>query len=471
MILARLLGPEQYGLIAMAGVFMNIAYMLADGGFGNALVQKDKADNIDYSTVFYFNIGVCGFIYLLIFACAPLIADFFREQSLVAIVRVSSLGIILVALGQIQSLIFKKEIDFKTQVKRDLICQLISVIVAVIMAYRGYGVWALVAQGISYTLLSTIMNWFISSWRPILVFSFNRLSRLFNYGSKTLAASLIDYSFRKAYEVIVGRVYSPVSLGLYNRAYSTAEIFRGTFFGVFSNVTFPLFVKMQDDNVRLIVNIRKFLQIVSLIIFTVMGCVIALSTPIFQFMYSAKWDAAIDLFCIACISAMITPVISILESIILAKGYSGKFLFISIVRKVFVVASIAITWSLGVMWLMIGQMVVTICECLLYTYYTNRIISYSFKDLYQDIWNSVLVALFVSGLVYGCDSLIRHVLDISILSPMIYYMLRIIIGVCVAVLSFIVICKTTGIRSYNEFLQFIEDSIGTNKIIAFLKAK
>lgn len=123
------------------------------------------------------------------------------------------------------------------------------------------------------------------------------------------------------------------------------------------------------------------------------------------------------------------------------------------------------------MWLMIGQMVVTICECLLYTYYTNRIISYSFKDLYQDIWNSVLVALFVSGLVYGCDSLIRHVLDISILSPMIYYMLRIIIGVCVAVLSFIVICKTTGIRSYNEFLQFIEDSIGTNKIIAFLKAK
>lgn len=471
MILARLLGPEQYGLIAMAGIFTNIAYQLADGGFGNALVQKKNADNLDYSTIFYFNLFICGFIYALIFFCAVPIALFFHEPLLIPIIRISSLGIIIGACGQIQTLIFKKELNYKSQVIRNLICQIISVIIAIVMAYDGWGVWALVAQGLASITGTVIINWIISSWRPIFKFSIVRLRGLFKFGSKTLASSLIDYGFNKAYDILIGRVYNPVSLGLYNRAYSTADIFKSTFFGVFSSVTFPVFVQMQDDNERLVNNIRKFIQIVSMVIFTAMGTVIILSTPIFQFMYSSKWDAAINLFCVACIIAMVTPIVSILESIILAKGHSGKFLLISIIRKIFVIIVIASVWKEGVMWLMIGQAMVSVCECCIYTVVTKKIVDYTFSKLLSDVIPSIIIAAVVSGIVMLENSLLTNICGPGSESNLAMYLSQIFIGVSTALLSFFIICKTFKVKAYHELIQFIEDSIGPKRILNLLKCK
>lgn len=471
MILARLLGPSQYGLIAMAGVFTGIAYQLADAGFGNALIQKKDADNIDYSTVFFFNIGICGFIYLIIFFCATPISEFFHEPRLVAIVRVSSLGIIIIAFGQIQTLIFKKNLNYKSQVLRNLSCQILSVIIAIVLAYKGFGVWALVIQGLTSTAGTVIINWFISTWRPTAVFSLNRLKRLFNFGSKTLASSLIDYGFNKAYEVVIGRVYNPASLGLYNRAFSTADIFKSSFFSVFSGVTFPVFVRMQDDNERLVTNIRKFLQIITLIVFSGMGTVIILGHPIFLFMYSTKWDAAVNLFGVACCIAMVTPIVSILESIILAKGYSGRFLMVSIIRKFFVVAVIGCVWQFGVMWLMVGQLIVSICECTIYTFVTRQIVGYSIGYLMHDIFPSLLVGLGVCSIALGANQILLWLTPSVDHTDMMFLLTQIIIGIAIAIIAFVAICKLTRCRAYIELLQFIEDSVGPKKILTYLKCK
>lgn len=466
MIMARLLGPEQYGIIAMAGIFTGIAYQLADGGFGNALVQKKNADNIDFSTVFYFNIGICGIIYTIIFFCAPFISEFFKEPILTAVIRVSSLGIIFGAFGQIQTLIFKKEISYKAPVSRNLICQLASVIVAIVMAYSGFGVWALVAQGLVQTLGTTIINWIISSWRPIWAFSLSRLKELFNYGSKTLVSSLIDYGFSKLYEIIIGRVYTPSSLGFYNRAYSTADIFKGTFFTVFSGVTFPIFVKMQDDNDRMRSNIRKFIMIVTLLIFTSMILLMILARPLFILLYSSKWLGAIALFQIACFVAMITPIESILESVILAKGHSGKFLLISIIRKILVVSVIAVVWKQGVIYLMWGQAFICICECLIYTHFTKVLVAYSCSDLFRDIFQNILIAIISVVPVVICEILLSNLMPNS--DGLIICLTRMVLGVSLCAISFIVVCKMIKSIAYIELIQFLEDTIGQNRIVRLL---
>lgn len=468
MILARLLGPEQYGLIAMSAIFTGIAYQLADGGFGNALVQKKDADNVDFSTVFFFNIGICSVIYIVIFFCAPFISAFFHEPLLTDIVRVSSLGIVFLAFGQIQTIIFKKEIDYKRQTIVNLTCQILSVIVAIILAYDGWGIWALVVQGLMQTLSSTILNWFISKWRPNACFSLFRLKKLFNYGSKTLASSMIDYGFNKLYDIIIGRVYTPVSLGLYNRAYSTADLFKSTFFSVFSGVTFPIFVKMQDDNERLCINIRKFMIIISMIIFSVMMSLIVLADPLFLFMYSDKWNGAIPLFKIACIVAMLTPVVSILESIILAKGHSGKFLLISIVRKVFVVLVVVIAWKYGIVWMMFGQVFVCICEILLYTHFTKKLVGYSITNLIRDILPYLIIGI-ITVIPIAC---IDYVLGNFILSPhdpIISSLIRLLCGAFVCLISFTLTNRVIKTDAYIELIQFIQDAVGEKRILNYLK--
>ncbi len=467
MILARLLGPSQYGLIAMAAVFTGIGYQLADAGFGNALIQKDNADNIDYSTVFFFNIGICGVIYAFLYYLSPFMAEFFHEPELISIIRVSSFGIIILAFGQIQTLIFKKEINYKSQVIRNLVCQVISAVVAIVMAYMGYGVWALVFQGLISTLGTVVINWFVSSWRPIMVFSFSRLKLLFGFGSKTLLSSLIDYGFNKMYDIVIGRVYSPEKLGLYNRANSTADLFKSTFFSVFSGVTFPLFVKMQNDDARLRMNVRKFLMVVTMIIFTTMGTCVVLSKPIFVFLYSSKWDGAIGLFCIASIVAMITPVVSVLESVILAKGHSGKFLKISILRKVFVVFVVSCVWKYGVMWLLIGQLIVSIIESILYVLVTHRLINYSLKDLLHDLAPSFAVASLVCVITYASDYVVSLLFAES--GDLLLAFVRLLTGAIIASTSFIAINKICKTSAYQELLQFIEDSVGKKKIITMLK--
>lgn len=469
MILTRILSPSEYGLIAMAGIFIGIAYQLADGGFGNALIQKKNADHLDFCSVFYFNICICTFIYLLLYFLAPYFASFFNDNRLISIIRVSGIGIILLALGQIHGIIFKKSLEYRKPAIRNIFVQIISIIIAITLALRGYGVWALVIQGLTQTALGSIANWLISNWHPTWCFSFTRLKSLFNYGSKLLLTSIIDYGFNKGYDITIGKFYNPTSLAIYNRAYSTEALFSGSFFGVFSGVTFPVFVQMQDDNERLRYNIRRFLIICSMIIFTIMLTLVVLAEPLFHFLYSSKWDETIPFFQLVCISGLLGPIVSILESVLLAKGESTKFLYISIIRKILIVVVVLVTFKLGIIYMIIGQIMVRLFDLNLLTYYINRSIKYNIIQLTKDLIPYLIIAIIIATTIYFEDYLLLIFLDYLKINEIFSALIRLIISGCLTILLFFKIYKSTNTYGYKEFITFTENVIGNRlKIINFL---
>lgn len=469
MILTRILSPSEYGLIAMTGIFTGIAYQLADGGFGNALVQKKDADHLDYCSVFYFNLCICSFIYLLLYILAPTCASFFNEDRLISIIRVSGLGIILLSIGQIHGIIFKKNIEYRKPAIRNFFVQIVSVIIAITLAFNDYGVWALVIQGLVQTALGSFVNWFISDWRPTWCFSFGRLKSLFDFGSKRLLASMIDYGFNKGYDITIGKFYTPANLAVYNRAYSTESLFSGTFFGVFSGITFPVFVQMQDDNDRLRYNIRRFLIICSMFIFTIMLTLIVLAEPLFHFLYSSKWDETIPFFRIVCMAGLFTPIVSILESVLLAKGEAAKFLYLSIIRKILIVIVILVTFQFGIIYMIIGQVFLRLIDIILLSHYINQSIRYNITQIIKDLTPYLLIALVIACIIYGGDKMVSMILNSINTNELFSAVIRLAISGLLTIFLFIRIYKSTHTYGYQEMISFLENVLGDKfKYIHFM---
>ena len=468
MVLTRILSPHDYGLVAMTAVFTGIAYQLADGGFGNALVQKKEADHLDYCSVFYFNIVICFFIYILIYLIAPVCSIFFNQEELTSIIRISSLGIIFLALGQVHGIIFKKNLEYRKVTIRNLLVQVVSVILGIVLALTGYGVWALVFQGLVYTLLASVANWMISEWRPTFCFSFNRLKLLFNFGSKLLLTSLIDYGFNKSYDFVIGKFYSPTTLALYNRGYSTAGLFTDTFFGVFSKVSFPAFVQMQDNDEILKKNIRRFLIVCSMIIFFVMLSLIVVAEPLFQFLYSSKWNDVIPFFKLICIASLLYPIISILESILLAKGLSGKFLLISIVRKILITIVILTTWKHGVLSMILGTLVCRLVDVVILCYFINKVIRYSLLNLFCDLIPYFIVSLIiVTFLTVSYWGICPLVYNIQIFNEFSRSLFILIVEAIISLILFFSIYKLIPLYGYKELISLIETTMGNYKVVRF----
>lgn len=467
MILARLISPSEYGLLAMTAVFTGVASMLADGGFGNALVQKKDADHLDFCSVFYLNLVICSIIYILFWFLAPFFASFFYEVRLIWIIRITSLNIILGAIGQIHGIIFKKNIEYKKPAIRNIFVQLVSAALALCMAFGGYGVWALVVQGLSQTLLGSIANWVISTWRPSLCFSLYRLRLLFNFGSMLLLRSLIDYVFDKLYDVIIGRYYSASSLAYYNRGVSSVSLFSGSFWGIFSGILFPVFVKMQDDNDKLRSSVSKFVKTTTLVYFSVILTILVLADPLFKMMYSSKWDAAIPYFQLLCIPALNLPLLQILESVLWAKGESGKMLTVVILYKILFVVALWMTWEYGIIYMIWGQVVCEIFELLLFSYYTSNVVGYGIIDLIVDIWKNVCISILLTVIVLICDNIFSF-LFVWIGSEFVVSSLRFGLGVIVSIIAFIGINKIIGLDGYKDVVSIFSYNIGCKRFAKFL---
>ena len=406
MVLARLISPEEYGLVAMAAVFSGIAYILSDGGFGNALYQKKDADHLDYCSVFYFNIVVCTFTYCIFFFLAPYCAAFFNMPQVTNIMRVSLLCLIINAFSGIHGIIFKKNLNFKIPAYRNIISQGAAAIIAIVLAFKGFGYWTLVIQGLLQTLFGCIINWLSRDWTPTLSFSFKRLSGMIGYGSKVYLIMIIDYAFNKAYDVTIGKFYSASSLSFYNRAYSTAGIFLGTFTGVMQSVSFPAFVQIQDDKERTRINADRLVQLTCFFIFPVMLSLIAIAEPIFHFLYSSKWDSAIPLFRLVCIWALFKPITDALNGVIMASGHASVGLFNSIFSKFLIVITIASTWNLGISYMIGGQIFAIIIQVLYYSYFSNKFFSYSIIDILKGIYKYIIISIIIASSIFIFDSIL-----------------------------------------------------------------
>lgn len=471
MVLARLITPEEYGIVAMAAVFSGIAYILSDGGFGNALMQKKEADHLDCCSVFYFNIVLCITMYIIFYFFAPIAACYLEMPEVTWIMRISLLSLILNAFGSVHSLLFRKNLDFKSLSCRNIIVQLISAIVAIILALLGWGYWTLVIQGVLQTLLGTIANWIMCKWRPTLVFSFQRMKGLFGFGSKLFATMLIDYAFGKSYDLVIGKFYSPATLSFYNRAFSTANLFIDTFLGIMNSVSYPAFVMIQNDKERTYYNTKRYMHMACMFVFLCMFTLFFLAEPLFHFLYSSKWDAVLPLFRIACIWGLFFPVATVLGNILMANGQGTVFLLNSIIGKTLVIIVILVAYQYGIEYMVLGQILVMLSEVLLKSFFTKKLINYSIFDIFSDIYKYIILSLIIGISVWAIDYLFSVGLNMFLLPEFFTSAIRLVIGLFSCVIIFLSINSVYPLKGYTEFIALLNESSQNKyikKIVAFL---
>lgn len=454
MVLARLLTPTEYGLVAMAGIFNGLAFKLSTGGFNDALMQKKNADHLDCCSVFYFNLFINSFFYIIFFFLAPFCADFFDEPQVTPIMRVSLLSLPLVALGGIHAIILRRDLNFKAPALRNMIVQALSAIIAVVMAFCGCGVWSLVVQGVLQTLGNSLINYCLCPWRPTFDFSFIRLKVMFPFGFKVYLSSLINYGFGKATDTTVAKVYSPADLSFYNRAYSTANLFINSFIGVINNVAFPAFARIQGDRKRLKNALERFISISGLISSLLMALLFVLAEPLFCFMYSSKWNAVIPYFQIVCVWGLFQPVKNTLEGFLRATGCAGIIMYNRLVNVVLVLLNVYLAWKYGISFMLWGQVFIEISQVCIYAYFTKRFYDYGVRSIISDNYFSVLPVLCVAFITYISDfGVIRILTVLQFSSEFIMSLFRLLISGSFAICSFIVLCRLLDLSAYREIVE------------------
>ncbi len=373
-VLARLLTPEDFGLIGMITIFIVIGQSLTNSGFGQALIQKKNADNVDFSTVFYFNILASITIYLLLFLSAPLIANFYNQPELTSLIKVICLSFVIDAFGRIHNVHLEKELDFKAPSIVGIVSVTISGVVSITLAYIGFGVWALVANTILRSTVATFLFWWVSKWRPLLTFSKNSLRQLFMFGSKIMIAGLMTSIFQNIYYLIIGKLFSAQSLGYYTRATQFKNLPILTITSVVQKVTFPVFSKIQDDDVKLISGYTKALRLLSAAILPLMAFIIIGSKPLIYIVLGEKWLPVVPYLKVMALFGWMYVLHMVNNQVITVKGRSDYYLQLRIIDKVLIVVSILLTYRFGIMAMIYGQMGATILSYYVTNIYLNKII-------------------------------------------------------------------------------------------------
>lgn len=423
--LARILDISDYGIVAMIVVFMAVAQAFVDSGFSSALIRKPDLNEEDKSTAFYFNIVVGLACYGILFIASPLIANFYDEPLLSPIIRVTGLSIIFNSLCVVQRALFTIAVDFKTQAIISLACTVISGVVGLVMAYNGYGVWALVAQSTVSTFFNFVLLWLCSRWRPVTRFSKASFRYLFNFGSKLLASGLLDTLYNNAYPIVIGKFYNSAQLGLYSRAQSYASLPSSNITGILQRVTFPVLSLMQDDDERLALNYRRLLRVSAFVVFPLMVMLAAVAAPLIRVMITSKWDGCVGFLQILSLAMMWYPIHAINLNLLQVKGRSDLFLRLEIYKKILGVLILICTIPLGVTAMCWGLVVGSVFSLVMNTYYTGKLIKVGFfiqmKDLLPTLVNSVIMGGIAYYIVNNIDSSIISLIAACSMATAFYF--------------------------------------------------
>lgn len=399
-VLARLLLPEQYGLIAMLLIFLAVSQSFLDSGFGSALIQKQDATHLDICSIFYFNIIVGSVATALLCFCAPWIASFYNEPQLTSLARFMSLNILVNSFGLIQTTLLDKQINFKTQAKVSLVTLCLSGPIGIFLAYSGFGVWSLAIQQVCNGLFRTILLWFYCAWRPSLIFSIVSLRTMFAFGSRLLASGLLDRIFTNIYSVVIGRLFSAVTLGFYTRAQSLQQLPADLLSDIIGRVTFPMFSVMQSDVVRLKQWLKKSLSMLAFISFPIFIGLAVVAKSLILTLLTEKWLPCAPYLQLLSLVGLMYPLHAINLNLLKALGRSDLFFRLEVLKKIFVVIVIAVTWQWGIKVMIYGQMALSVGAYYLNSYYTAMLIDYSLKEQLLDILPAFGLALIMGFCVY-----------------------------------------------------------------------
>lgn len=424
-IIARLVLPSDYGLIAMLGIFLAIAQVFVDSGFSNALIQKKDRTETDFSTVFYFNILISIIIYFLLYISAPYIATFYKEPELSSVTRWIGLNIIISSFSIVQRAKLTINVDFKRQAKASLVAVLVSGAIGIFLAYKGWGVWALVAQTLSNSLLNTLLLWIFAKWIPKWVFSRESFHTLFSFGSKLLLSGLLHTIYINLYSLVIGRRYSSMDVGFYNRAYQFANFPSINIVGIINRVIFPIQCEMQDDNERLKTSFIKYLRMSCFIIFPLMIIMAVLSKPFILLLLTEKWLPAAELLSILCFAYMWYPVMVVNNQILNVKGRSDYFLYAEIIKKIVAITILLITLPFGVRTLCWGIVVYNFFDMAIIIYYTKKVIYIGYLEQVRNIIPLFLLSVLMGGITYlslylSEGNLFRELITGSVVGLLIY---------------------------------------------------
>lgn len=404
-ILARLLMPEDFGLIAMLIVFINLGQMLMDGGMTTSLIRTKNPDQLDYSTVFVTNLLMSISIYVIIFCAAPFVAFFYDQPSLKDILRVFSLTFVIRSFVAVHVAKLTKEMNFKTQMKLQVPSTIIGAFVGVWMAYSGYGVWSLVWLNLTQTIAFTLQNWIFIPWNPSFIFNKRRFKHHFNFGYKMTLSGILDTIYNDAYRIVIGKFYSPSQVGFYNQA-ETIRLFPVVQLGkVLEKVTYPLFSNINDD-IQLKNAYRQTMRLVLFMVVPMMMILIVTGEEFFMILFGEKWLPSVPYFQVLAFASIIKPITTYNLNILKVKGRSDLFLKIEVYKKILGVIAIIIALPFGIMALVTSYTIVYYLMNLINMYYSGKLINYSLKEQLNDCYRIYLIGVICLAITYY----IRHCL-------------------------------------------------------------
>lgn len=446
-ILARLLAPEEFGLVAMILVFIKICEAIIDSGLSQSLIRTLNANNEDYATVFYYNLVVSILLYVILYASADSIANFYNEPQLIDLIQALGLVIIIKSFSIIQITKFTKDLNFKTQTIIALPSLVGSAIIALYMAFNNFGVWSLVGYRLSREIFSSVLLWVYTKWYPGLVFSVSKFKVHFKFGLNLLFSSLLNSVFNNIYTLVIGKYYSAADLGYFNRADSLQRLPVNNLGNILNRVTYPLFSEIQEDNKKLKSTYLKVIGLSIFIVSPIMCFMSVLAKPLIIFLLTEKWVEAVPYLQILAFCGLLYPIHSFNLNILKVKGRSDLFLKLEVIKKIIIAISIAAALNFGIIILVWSILFTSLVSLLINTYFSGKMIGLTMGMQLKRIYPSVLLGMTCGLVVFFVSNNLYHFSN--------SHLLNLITSALTGGAIYIIISHFSLNRDYNELKNLI----------------
>lgn len=443
-ILARVLSPDDFGVIGMLAIFIAIAQTFTDSGLSSALIQKKDRTEVDCSTIFFFSIGVGVLFYLLLYATAPLIADFYNMPILTDVTRVVALSIILSGLTAVQNARLTIDLRFRTLSLIAIISMVVTGATGLALAYSGWGVWALVFQALAGQIVTSICTWYCSRWMPKLEFSMTSFKQLWGFGSKLLVSGLINTIYGNLYTLVIGKKFSSAEVGFYNRGNHFALLPAQTVQDMAIKVNFPILAKMQDDDERLLGAYKKLLTVPLYILYPVLVCMAVTAEPLVIVLIGEKWLPCVPIMQVLCIGYMFSPLTHINLNLLYVKGRTDLVLKLEFIKKPIAFLILFASIPFGIIVMVIGKAIYEFIAFSFNCYYTGKILNYGeWKQL------KLLLPTFINCAIMAAA------IYLSML-PFTLPIVKLCVGVSVGLISYWLFSIATKDAAYGEVREIVK---------------
>lgn len=450
-ILARILSPDEYGLIGILTIFIELFNIIVDGGFANALIQKKNADEVDFCTVFFVNLALSVILAALMYLSAGLISKFFERDELLNLTRVMSVIVIINAFAVVQKARLTKMIDFKTQTKVSVYSNIASGLIGIGMAYAGFGVWALVGQQISSALVTTVLFWILSKWVPKIMFSKESFKGLWSFGWKLMLSGIFNSLSGQLHNIVIGKIYSPATLGQYTRANQFGGTASSSITTIIQRVSFPVLSEIQDDPIYLKAAYKKVIKMTVFPTFILMMGLVAVSKSLIVMLIGEKWIEASVYLQILCFSMMLFPLHALNLNAIQVMGRSDLTLKINIIKNLLIIVPVALGIIFNIYAMLIADVIRGYICYYLNAYYSRPLLNYPIEEQLKDIMPIFIISVVMAVPVFAMSFL-----------PLPAYLLFVLQVIAGGVLTFI-ICESIKQQEYLEYKQILKPYI--NRII------